>query len=254
MKEKDLAELYMCLQAEMKTKLRTSRTAYDHSTTKGDSTETDWIGWLREYLPKRYCVDKAIVIDSENHVSDQIDIVIYDQQYSHPVFSYNGSKYVTAESVYAVFEVKQTLNKEYMKYAGEKIGSVRALKRTSTSINSANGVAAPKPLHKIVSGILTLESEWKDPILKNVVDNMTERFDLEQIDLVCSLEHGSFVAIYDPDDCNKIVDVIYSNKDESLLFLFLELLKKLQPIGTVPAIDINEYEKAITKYSNNEGD
>lgn len=248
MKEKSMTELYTCMQSQMKSKLQASKLAFDHNPTKGESTETDWIKWMKDYLPHRYCVDRAFVIDCENHVSDQIDLVIYDQQYSHPVFVMDGNKYITAESVYAVFEIKQTLDKTNIEYAGEKIKSVRQLNRTSAAIVSANGPAKPKPLHRIVSGILTLDSTWVEPINSNVVQYMMARPTEEQIDLVCCIEKGSFAAIYED---NTIEDILFSNKDESLIFFFLELLKKLQPIGTVPAIDISKYEKAITINSQN---
>lgn len=35
---------------------------------------------LSTYLSKRYCADKAFVIDSIGNISDEIDIVIYDRQ------------------------------------------------------------------------------------------------------------------------------------------------------------------------------
>ena len=248
MNEKKLTDLYNDMQEKMKIDLQISRRVFSHKPTMGASTEADWIGWMKNYLPKRYSVDSAFVIDSENHCSDQIDLVIYDQQYSHPVFVMNDEKYITAESVYAVFEIKQTLNKAYMEYAGEKIKSVRELKRTTTSIVSANGQAQPKPLHRIISGVLTLDSDWVDPIQENVIKYMNELPSMEQIDLVCSIEHGSFSAIYDGDN---IKNVMFSSSENSLIFFFLELLKKLQSIGTVPAIDILEYEKVIEQYSNN---
>lgn len=245
MKEKSLSELYSCTQEKMKADLQSSRRAFDHNPTKGEATEVNWIDWMRQYLPKRYCVDKAFVIDCDNHVSDQIDLVIYDQQYSHPVFVMGDNKYVTAESVYAVFEIKQIIDKAYMEYAGEKIKSVRELKRTSVSIVSANGQAAPKPLHRIVSGILSLDSSWAEPITDNVVKYMKERSVEERIDLVCCMEKGSFSAFYNPDETT--ISITRSQNNESLVFFFLELLKKLQAIGTVPAIDISEYEKAISR-------
>ena len=245
MNKKHLTELYSSMQEQMIADLHSSRRAFDHSSTKGEATETNWIEWMRRYLPKRYCVDKAFVIDSDNNVSQQIDLVIYDQQYSHPVFIMGDNKYVTAESVYAVFEIKQTLNKAHMEYAGEKIKSVRELNRTTVSIVSANGQAVPKPLHRIVSGFLALDSDWVEPIQKNVVAKMLGCHDQEKVDLICCMEKGSFSATYN--QRGKITNIVCSKKEESLVFFFLELLKKLQSIGTVPAIDIQKYENAITQ-------
>lgn len=84
---------------------------------------------------------KAIVIDSDGNTSDQIDVVIYDNWYTPFIFTQNGFHYIPAEGVYAVFEVKPNISKEYIKYAGNKIASVRQLKRTSTSmINSGKNI------------------------------------------------------------------------------------------------------------------
>ena len=99
----------------------------NHPTDKGDNFEESWIEWFNVYLPKRYKAAKATVIDSKGSISDQIDIVLYDAQYSYLAFNYHEILYIPAESVYAVFEVKKDLTKENMEYAGKKAESVRFL-------------------------------------------------------------------------------------------------------------------------------
>ena len=124
MPEIDLSGLYAEMQKEMLQKLQTGAFSVIHPGTKGDNTEANWIKWFQEYLPERYKVDKAIIIDSSGKQSQQIDLVIYDAQYSYLVFHQGDTKLIPAESVYAVFEVKQELNKEYIEAAGEKAKSV----------------------------------------------------------------------------------------------------------------------------------
>ena len=169
MPEINLSDLYQSMQAEMLQALYSGATGFVHPGTKGDDTEANWINWFREYLPSRYNVDKAIVIDSTGKCSDQIDLVIYDAQYSYLVFNHHGSKLIPAESVYAVFEVKQNLNKAHMEYAQMKAESVRSLVRSSAPIQHAGGQYPPKPLHEILAGILTTRSDWSDPIVRNVI-------------------------------------------------------------------------------------
>ena len=91
-----------------------------------------------EYLPKRYAVDSAIVIDSNGKTSDQMDVVIYDPQYTPTLLDQHDHKYIPAEAVYAVMEVKPTVNKGYLDYAGKKAASVRRLNLTSAQISEAN--------------------------------------------------------------------------------------------------------------------
>lgn len=83
MSEISLSDLYSNMQAEMLQTLHTGSVPFAHSGTKGDNTEANWIAWFKKYLPARYAVDKAIVIDSGGKCSQQIDLVIYDAQYSY---------------------------------------------------------------------------------------------------------------------------------------------------------------------------
>ena len=194
-------------------------------------------------MPKRYRVDKAIVVDCDGNTSDQIDIVIYDSQYSYFVFRHEQVIYVPAESVYAVIEVKQDLTKAHLDYAGAKAESVRKLKRTSIEIPFAAGKYRPKPLHSILAGIITIESTWSDPLGDTLRKNLRSLADSCRIDFGCALKQGAFWVEYEP----KMV-VKKSATDEALLFFFLQLLMKLQSIGTVPAIDIREYAKSLQSF------
>ena len=216
-----------------------------HPGTKGDVTEDNWLSWMKEFLPKRYAAESAFVIDSEGNVSEQIDIVIYDQQYSPIVFNHSGALYITAESVYAVFEVKQTLNKDHIEYAGNKIASVRKLTRTSAPIVYSVGTKPAKSLHKIIGGLLTSRSEWKVPFDKAIEENLLGVDYLHQIDLLCCLDSSSFWVDYSR---NNHLSLNKSKDDEILLYMFLKFLMMLQEIGTVPAIDLSKYAKAIESF------
>ena len=239
MKEKpDLKTLFAALQADMVSKAKFSN-VLNHPVDQGDNSETNWIKWFDDYLPKRYRAAKATIVDSHGDISDQIDLALYDAQYSYLAFNQNGILYIPAESVYAVFEVKQELTKAYMEYAGKKAESVRNLYRTSASIPYAGGVYPPKPLHRILAGILTTTTEWKEPFgkpFKNCLNRYTEK---QQIDCGCVLQGGSFSFDYHTNDLRT------SNQEESLVYFFLQLLILLQNMGTVPAIDLSEYMKAL---------
>ncbi len=234
--------LFTALQKKMQSELEGARLVLEHPTTLGDSCELKWIDWLKKYLPKRYCADKAQVIDSNGNLSQQIDIVIYDRQYTPFVFNDSGAVYIPAESVYAVFEVKQTLNKEYLIYAGKKVESVRNLHRTSASIIHAGGNFEPVKPKPIIGGILTYDCEWTNGLNDTFVANLKTLQNNQILNLGCSLMAGAFYI-------NKSTDKLQiSSADESLIYFFLKLLMELQRIGTVPAIDINEYGKFLTNF------
>ncbi len=119
---------------------------------------------LDTYLPQRYKAENAFVVDSLGNFSDQIDVVIFDRQYSPFIFRYENQTIIPAESVYAVFEAKQTANADMVKYAQAKVATVRRLHRTSLPIPHAGGTYPPKQLIPILGGLLTFESDWSPPL------------------------------------------------------------------------------------------
>jgi hypothetical protein len=71
--------------------------------------------------------------------SQQIDVVVFDRQYSPFIFHYEGQIIIPAESLYAAFEAKQSINAAQVAYAQGKVASVRRLHRTSLPIPYAEG-------------------------------------------------------------------------------------------------------------------
>ncbi len=235
-------EIFKGLQTQMEAKLTFNRSVVGHSTAKGDFTELEWIEMLSTYLPKRYCADKAFVIDSDGEISDQIDIVIFDRQYSPFILRQNGVTYVPAECVYAVIEVKQDLSKENITYAQNKAESVRKLKRTSIEIPHAGGVYPPKKHARVLAGILAFDGSLSKE-MQGIVVNSDEN---KVINFGCSLIGKTYFKLssYHPWDENKKPYQLALQKDEnSLVNFFMNLIIELQKLGTVPAMDINEYLK-----------
>ena len=110
------------------------------------------MGLLEKYLPKRYQAATAHIVDSQGNFSQQIDVVVFDRQYSPFIFNYEGQTIIPAESVYGVFEAKQSVNARMVAYAQEKVASVRRLRRTSLPIPYAGGTYPPKPLSQSSAG------------------------------------------------------------------------------------------------------
>lgn len=244
MNKANLKEIFMGLQAQMIARLRANRAVIQHPGTKGDTFELNWIEWLRDYLPKRYCVDKGFIIDCEGSLSDQIDVVVYDRQYSPFVFNQDGALYIPAESVYAIFEVKPELSKAYIEYAGEKAKSVRQLKRTSAPIYHAAGCYEPKLHAEILAGILALSSTWSPALGESFEETVLGLSNERILNLGCALEAGAFQIV---GQIEKTVNK--SSEQETLIFFFLKLLIELQKLGTIPAMDINCYAAVLDSFN-----
>lgn len=238
-----LRELLLAQQAELVAGLDAVRGVVDHPTDLGTITEIDWCGAFRKFLPTRYSVNKATIVDSNGDASDAIDLVVYDEIHSPLLFEKNGVLYIPAESVYAVFEIKQELSKEYIEYAGAKAASVRRLQRTSAEFNNAGDLQRPRTLSPIIAGVLATSSTWKDPLGEHLHAALAARPVEERLDLGCALHDGGFTVTYDGDE----LDLEVSDEDAGLIFVLMRLFERLRPIGTVPAIDLHVWGKSIER-------
>lgn len=231
----NLMDLFLSRQNELLAKHTVIKKAFDHPSMDGDATEQSWLDLLVDFLPRRYCVSSGKVVDSEGNVSDQIDIIIFDQHFSPILFRDRGKCIVPAESVYCIFEVKPNFNKDHVEYAANKLCSVRSLKRTAVKIPVAgDGMKETKHV-EISGGILCSRSDWK-PAYGKPFQTLVNSFTAEgRLDIGCTLEAGSF---YTDSNSNNLIT---SSKEICLIAFLSNLMLKLQAKGTAGAIDYKAY-------------
>jgi len=204
-----------------------------HHVTTGTATEHGWLRLLNRYLPRRYRATPAFIMDAEGRRSRQIDIAIYDNFYSPLLFPHESAMHIPAESVYAVFEVKQAITRAYMLDAARKAASVRALHRTS-----AEKAARPKD---ILAGILAVGTNWPKHYGEHVAEILRRLKSHSRLDLGIALRHGAFEL-----DSG---DVYLSTADEALVFFMLRLLERLRSLGPPPALDLMRYGQSLSSFS-----
>lgn len=229
------------LHKDIQHRLETVRASMGHPGAKGDASEKVWLELFREYLPQRYTAEKAYVVDSNGAFSDQIDVVIFDRQYSPFIFHYEDQKVIPAESVYAVFEAKQSINAKQVQYAQEKVSSVRGLHRTSLPIPHAGGTYQAKPLTHIFGGILTFESDWAPAFGKPLSDALDRGEAEGRLDFGCIAAQGHFKF----NQNSKQYETFPEGKPATG-FLF-DLISQLQLSATVPMIDVQAYARWLVK-------
>lgn len=234
-KTHDLKSIMLAHQARLEQYLSEAE-LFDHPTAKGDVKEYDWCNFLGRFLPTRYQVSKAFVIDALGATSQQLDVVIHDRHYCPLFFEKGDARYIPAESVYAVFDVKPELDRNNLLYAAEKVASVRVLHRTSADIVDRGRRYEPREPFNILGGIIATQSEWQPPL-----GNAFERAIREsewggRLDLGVALRDASFSVTYDPE-----ILIDRNPTGLPLVFFVLRLFKRLQDMGTVNAIDLDSY-------------
>ena len=210
---------------------------FEHPTSCGAATEQQWVKLFNRYLPQRYRATNAFIVDADGKRSRQIDIAVYDHFYSPLLFHHDSGPHVPAESVYAVFEVKQTLSAKWLADAGHKAASVRRLRRTSAPLLSAGSLYPPKAPFPILAGVLSLDAVWAGPFPERVSALLRRLRAEERLDLGCSLRQGAFEVSGSA--------VHFSKPEEALISFVLCLLRRLQGMGAAPAIDLDEYARAL---------
>ncbi|TVO59457.1 DUF6602 domain-containing protein [Denitromonas halophila] len=229
-----LREAFAAEQEVLRLKLELSSKSITHNGVMGEVNEHHFIEVLRKYLPNRYAVAQGIVVDSNGATSDQIDIIIFDPQYTPTLLDQQSHRFVPAEAVYGVLEAKPTISKQYLEYAADKAASVRRLERTSVPIRHAGGEFPPKTLFPILAGIVAPCVDWADGCKSSsfaeVIGSLTDERSLDcgiaLSDRAFQVSNGSIAL----SDCHGSLAV----------FLF-GLLDRLQNLGTVPAVDWNRY-------------
>ena len=238
----DLHDVLTKHQDAMLARLNLARSAFSNAEMKGDATEGQWHRVIESFLPGRYQCTAAKVIDCHGATSDFIDIVIHDRHFCPLLFEMDGQRYIPAESVYGVFEVKQELTKSDIEYATAKAESVRRLHRTSIAFDNAGKTTEPRELFTIVAGILTTQSGWTPPFGAAFSEALAgTNKPHARIDLGCALRDGAF----DIDWRDEEPAITLSEPEGTLMFFLLRLFARLQALGTVRAIDIAAYGTSL---------
>ena len=236
-----IQDSFAAQQAVLKAQLDLSKTSITHMGERGEVDERHVIEILRRYMPDRYSVQSGIVIDSQGGTSDQIDVIIFDRQYTPTLLDQHDHKYIPAEAVYAVFEAKPTIDKAYLEYASAKARSVRSLHRTSLPVVHSDGIKPPKPLFDIPAGLIAAEIDWKDGFGETFKQNHALLENEGRLDCGLAVSGHAF-------DCFN-GDYVLADGKNALVFFLFRLLQKLQSLGTVPMIDWNAYANQLANNS-----
>jgi hypothetical protein len=236
-----LRRLFLGHQQQLRAALGADREAIDHPGLKGGASEEHWRTVLATYLPRRYRVTTGVVVDWSGGQSHQIDIIIHDAHFCPRFLDHGGTSFVPAESVYAVLEAKQTVNAGYLGAAAEKAESVRRLRRTSAPIVERGEKRSARDLPPILAGVVALASDWAGGLGRAFQDHLASHTGDRALDIGCALHAGAFEVPegQGPDQ----VEVFAA--ETALVMFFLALVRRLQRLGTVPAIDWSMYEQSF---------
>jgi hypothetical protein len=109
------------------------RKTMPHHLTSGEEAEDLLSKFLNAHLPRRFAATSGFVIDTDNTLSKQCDVLIYDAENSPIYRAGSRGQILPSDSIASVIEIKSRLNKKELQDASEKIASVKKLKRSAIS-------------------------------------------------------------------------------------------------------------------------
>lgn len=81
----------------------------NHHSTSGTHREKVWESLFRQIIPQKFSIAQGVfIIDSsqDTQVSPEVDLVIYDEQYTPYIFNYGNIKFIPIEAVSVVIQCK----------------------------------------------------------------------------------------------------------------------------------------------------
>ncbi|MEI7027385.1 DUF6602 domain-containing protein [Paenibacillus sp. y28] len=80
-----------------------------HHLTTGIYREGIWKSLFEQIVPKKFSIEQSVfIVDSQGNVSKEVDLVIFDEQYTPYIFRYGNIKYIPIEAVAVVVQCKST--------------------------------------------------------------------------------------------------------------------------------------------------
>lgn len=156
--------------------------ASKHGGLTGNHREEMWIKLFRSIIPKKFSIAQGVmIIDSYGKVSKEVDIAVFDEQYTPYVFQYNTLKFIPIEAVAIVIECKSKdfSDKELIEWA-DCIGKLKTRRSGIARIVSgyATGITNKSQINTQPIKILaSLKSNARESTLEKNKEKLGDYFD-----------------------------------------------------------------------------
>lgn len=102
----------------------------NHELTTGTYREEVWKSLFEQIIPRKFCIDQGVfIIDSKGHISNEVDLAIFDEQYTPYIFKYGKIKFIPIEAVAVAIQCKSKDIDKASQWAD-------SIKRLETSLDS----------------------------------------------------------------------------------------------------------------------
>ncbi|WP_310551504.1 DUF6602 domain-containing protein [Paenibacillus glufosinatiresistens] len=142
-----------------------------HHLTTGGFREDIWMSMFEQMVPRKFSIARSVfIIDSEGCISHEVDLAIFDEQYTPYIFRNGQMKYIPIEAVSVVIQCKSTGISGVIEWAE----SIARLKTSFTGIS------------RTATAILCGEMDYKD-LNGDWIDRTTTQTATRPLRILCHM-------------------------------------------------------------------
>ncbi|MCU6711416.1 hypothetical protein M6D81_22225 [Paenibacillus sp. J5C_2022] len=155
----------------------------DHHLTTGSYREEVWREMFERIIPRKFAIEQSVfIVDSNARVSREVDLVIFDEQYTPYVFRHGNIKYIPIEAVAVVVQCKS--KKVVFDDLNEWVKSITNLRTSSQSVV------------RTVSGILYGQGKSEE-LISGDKQSKASQTATRPIRILCHMENKTSADIQD---------------------------------------------------------
>lgn len=203
----------------------------NHNLTTGTYREEIWLSLFEQIIPRKFCIDQGVfIMDSFGGISNEVDIAIFDEQYTPYIFKYGKIKFIPIEAVAVAIQCKSTNTNDIKPWAD----SIKRLKTSLDSVVRTMYGLGDNNLEKSYQAFCNAEPDDKNK--KKKAQTSTR-----PILILCALDKKGT-----PDHAKKDFDIILNVNEKGELSKFIPDEEKdlVYWNSKLNHYDLNRYEEA----------
>ncbi|MCC7160512.1 hypothetical protein IT399_02230 [Candidatus Nomurabacteria bacterium] len=192
----------------------------EHNVSKGNNREFFIENFIKKSFPSKFVIGTGEILDSEDNISKQADVVIYDE--FMPVFDYSASQHFLSEGVLSHIEVKSNLTSTELITALGVTKTIKSLKKEIDSFMTIGELSK-----KVFSCIFSYDGIDKETFKKGVLEYYKTESDINNcVDIICVLNKYVMVKNFNQKSSTWEL-VFFETKEDSLMVFFTRLFDSM---------------------------
>lgn len=183
-----LAENYESLESSLVKQL--SLETPNHHLTTGTNREDIWLTLFERIIPRKFCIEQGVfIIDSYGNISAEVDLAVFDEQYTPYIFNYGKIKFIPIEAVAVAIQCKsKSVDIDNVKDWGDTITGLKTALNAFARIQTG---LIDTELDKLHSKFKLQDEKYKNDSKNNQKPTTQSQTSTRPILILCKLDNSA---------------------------------------------------------------